>query len=107
MTTMSKHHQELTNGVGCCSVPMWWMGVPAGFCDEPAYGKSDPKKYDGYVGGLACPVHGGPSREESLNLCAFCKHCAATCASTPKFGTGIGNDNVYECSKHEPRLPGG
>lgn len=76
MATMSKHHQELTNGVGKCSVPMWCNGLPAGFCDEPAYGTYIPGqrfrdaytgelrridgKYSGYVPALACSNHGGP-----------------------------------------------
>jgi hypothetical protein len=63
-------------GEGKCSVPMWSMGGPAGFCDEPAYGKPPPSKmyrngwtgemmrmdgrYNGYVPGLACYGHGGP-----------------------------------------------
>jgi hypothetical protein len=70
---LSKHHEELTNGVGKCSVPMWGGGVPAGFCDEPAFGKQEPgqrrygewstawgKWFDGYCSGLACYNHGGP-----------------------------------------------
>lgn len=79
MANMSKHHRELTNGVGKCSVPMWMGGCPAGFCDKPAFGhRPEPKrgetfrdvytgetvrmdgKYNGYVPGLACPAHGGP-----------------------------------------------
>lgn len=76
MASTQKHHHELTNGVGKCSVPMWQMGCPAGFCDAPAYGERPPCnriwshvhgryirtdfKYDGYVPGLACVAHGGP-----------------------------------------------
>lgn len=77
MSSTSKHHHELTNHVGKCSVPMWVNGCPAGFCDEPAFGhRPEPEyywrdgytgerrrsdgKYDGYVPGLACPAHGGP-----------------------------------------------
>jgi hypothetical protein len=71
------HHHELTNGAGKCSVPMWSWGVPAGFCDAPAYGKrpqccehrnADGKiwredgRYAGYVPGLACTRHGGPGK---------------------------------------------
>jgi len=63
------------HGVGKCSVPMWMDGIPAGFCDEPAYGERPPcqeyrnssgdmirtdGRYNGYVPGLACPAHGGP-----------------------------------------------
>lgn len=78
MSRMSKHHEELTNGEGKCSVPMWGQGVPAGFCDKPAYGvrpeclqyrdrntgkiyRTD-GKYSGYIPGLACPAHGGPEK---------------------------------------------
>ena len=42
MASTSKHHHELTNGVGKCSVPMWMGGFPAGFCDKPAYGPPVP-----------------------------------------------------------------
>jgi hypothetical protein len=77
MSSTQKHHHELTNGVGKCSVPMWQMGCPAGFCDEPAYGPPIPSptfrdgwtgelkrldgRYNGYVPGLACVNHGGPA----------------------------------------------
>lgn len=75
MSRLSEHHQVLTNGVGKCSVPMWCHGLPAGFCDQPAYGNYVPgesyrdargnvfrldSKYIGYVPALACPAHGGP-----------------------------------------------
>jgi hypothetical protein len=94
---------------------MWMMGCPAGFCDEPAYGEPVPCKrykkydgtsfradgrYDGYVPGLACVGHGGPTKESMLNLCAFCQKEFATCVSEPKFGTGKGNDNIYDCSEY-------
>lgn len=77
MSSTAKHHHELTNGVGKCSVPMWSGGCPEGFCDKPAYGKPLPyetfrdgwtgelKRFDGgycgYVPGLACSCHGGPA----------------------------------------------
>jgi hypothetical protein len=76
MASTARHHHELTNGVGKCSVPMWTYGGPAGFCDAPAFGKPPECKmyrdrngglrradgrYEGYVPGLACPAHGGPS----------------------------------------------
>lgn len=76
MSRLSGHHEKLNElGEGCCSVPMWSMGGPAGFCDRPAYGKRPEGKthvrwdgfewrndglYPGYVPGLACPIHGGP-----------------------------------------------
>lgn len=75
---LSNHHKELTNGVGKCSVPMWMGGLPAGFCDEPAYGPQEedqtrygkwydnwqPRKwFPGYCSGLACYAHGGPAAE--------------------------------------------
>lgn len=78
MSRLSTHHEELTNGVGKCSVPMWCNGLPADFCDEPAYGtRPDSKQYrdattgqirrmdglySGYVPALACPIHGGPKK---------------------------------------------
>ena len=77
MGTLSKHHKELTDGKGKCSVPMWMAGCPSGFCDEDAFGeyidghryrdaysgevKRLDGKYSGYVPGLACPHHGGPT----------------------------------------------
>jgi len=65
MACMNKHHQELTDGVGKCSVPMWSGGCPAGFCDLPAYGKQIPQPYrQAYAPGLACPFHGGPIKKE-------------------------------------------
>jgi hypothetical protein len=76
VSTLFKHHQELDeHGVGKCSVPMWSDGLPAGFCDEPAFGERPEGKtitrwdghvyrddglYAGYVPALACPAHGGP-----------------------------------------------
>ena len=72
-----KRHKELDEqGIGKCSVPMWYFGLPAGFCDKPAYGEPVACKqfrdrdgvlhrfngrYDGYVPFLACPTHGGPN----------------------------------------------
>ena len=110
--------KELKNGVGKCSVPMYWgYGAPAGICGELAYserpesevymnycsGRMQRKdgRYAGYVPGLACPVHGGEKREKVLNLCSFCSKCIADCDGNPKFGTGYGNDNVYECDSVE------
>jgi hypothetical protein len=98
MGTLSKHHKELTNGIGKCSVPMWCGGLPAGFCDNNAYSMQVSKRYDGYVPALACYNHGGKSKEEALNLCEYCQNHIAECESDPKFGLGKGNDNVYECS---------
>lgn len=82
MARLSEHHQVLTNGVGKCSVPMWCNGLPAGFCDEPAFGnyvrgetfrnrvtgeiQRFDGKYAGLVPALACPAHGGPSKPEFL-----------------------------------------
>lgn len=115
----SKIHFELKNGVGKCSVPMWQAGCPAGFCDKPAHSKHKGGKYyakqstgeriylngaySGYVPGLACTTHGGKPKREVLNLCDFCKHHFAECKSNPSFGTGKGNDNVYECNTYEPQ----
>lgn len=76
MARLSKHHSELTDGKGKCSVPMLSGGGPDGFCDKDAFGKYVPGpmfrdgwtgrlrrvdfKWDGYCPGLACPDHGGP-----------------------------------------------
>lgn len=73
-----QEHEDAINGVlGPCSVPMWCgSGCPAGTCENKAYGERPPSrmwmnygagrmmredlKFDGFVPGLACPVHGGP-----------------------------------------------
>lgn len=75
MTTSTDNGGPIASSVGKCSVPMWCVGVPAGFCDEPAFGERPPGTsyrrwdgfeyrddglYAGYVPGLACPKHGGP-----------------------------------------------
>lgn len=52
--------------IGKCSKPMWrYPGVPAGFCDNPAYGEQleGNHKDFGYVRRLACHNHGGPTRD--------------------------------------------
>lgn len=73
MSSCGTRHKELDeNGVGLCSCPMWCMGMPAGFCDEPAYGEQtreyrdsfrymNPEYYrPSYAPYLACEAHGGP-----------------------------------------------
>lgn len=106
MASTSKHHHELTNGVGKCSVPMWMGGCPAGFCDEPAYGPPVPSKqfrdawtgewkrfdgrYNGYVPGLACVAHGGP---EARHFGDPCIHCCIPHDDVP----------VGPCKPMEPR----
>lgn len=63
MARCSKIHMELNDqGYGKCSAPMWCNGMPAGFCDRIAFGTRTKagKRYDGYVGHLACYGHGGP-----------------------------------------------
>jgi len=88
MATMSSRHKELDEqGIGKCSVPMWMNGMPAGFCDEPAYGEPPPcrryrtywgelrredGRYSGYVPALACPRHGGPDSRVYRDGNAWC-----------------------------------
>lgn len=65
MAVCGKNHKELTDGAGKCSVPMWMNGLPAGFCNEDAYGeptKSGRLRYPHYVPFLACSGHGGPAK---------------------------------------------
>ncbi len=77
-----------SNGEGPCSVPMWVMGMPAGFCGEKAYGERpvcrmwrnaytgemmrEDGRYSGYVPGLACPMHGGPRERTFIDGNAWC-----------------------------------
>jgi hypothetical protein len=88
MSRMSEHHQKLNEfGEGKCSVPMWCNGMPADFCDQPAYGERPPGRtyrrwdghewradglYSGYVPGLACPMHGGPKVRTFMDGNAWC-----------------------------------
>jgi hypothetical protein len=89
MSRISKAHEELDAlGIGKCSCPMWQGGVPAGFCDEPAYGPqtTSPRiynypmmreqrydgRYDGYVPALACPAHAGPRVRTFMDGDAWC-----------------------------------
>ncbi len=92
MSRCCEHHIKLTNGIGKCSVPMWQMGMPAGFCDRDAYGNRPEGKtirrwdgfeyrddglYSGYVPYLACPCHGGPKDPiilYELDGNAWCAH---------------------------------
>lgn len=121
MATLSEHHQELNEyGEGKCSVPMWRCGLPAGFCDKPAYSEHKGGKYyvnprtgdivffngayGGFVPALACPFHGGKTKEQAVNLCDKCCNCLANCDGDPKFGTGKGNDNVYEYNGFMPKI---
>lgn len=92
---MSNHHHTLVKGMGRCSVPMWSGGCPAGFCDAKAYGERPPGatwrdawseeirrydgKYSGYIPGLACPAHGGPSvglsyKPAYTTICRYSAH---------------------------------
>lgn len=76
MSVCGERHKKLNEqGVGMCSVPMWRNGLPAGFCNNPAYGFRDPKRkriYDGYVMYLACPGHGGPTVRVFMDGNQFC-----------------------------------
>lgn len=42
------------------------------------------------------------SEDTKLNMCDFCLHSFNSCpkANHIKFGDGIGNDNVIECSEY-------
>lgn len=87
---MSKYHEKLIDGQGRCSVPMWMNGLPAGFCDKAAFGfrpESDQFKtaygeivrhdgrYSGYIPGLACTGHGGPSLADVSHIHDPCDYC--------------------------------
>ena len=90
MTTRHCHEVLGDDGIGKCSVPMWAGGVPAGFCDRPAFGDPIPctegrifntgtmrmqrvdGRYDGFVPGLACPSHGGPRTRVFIDGNQYC-----------------------------------
>jgi len=42
-------------------------------------------------------------QKATVNLCEDCNLCFATCRASPNFGTGIGNDNVYECDRFQQK----
>lgn len=67
MACLSNHHKTGTPlGKGKCSKPMWdGYGMPAGFCDESAYG-SQTHEVAKPVPDLACRAHGGPTLAEAI-----------------------------------------
>ena len=87
MQCSEKHKKVNEQGIGLCSVPMWCQGVPAGFCDNEAYGERLKSKsfrdnigrlrrvdgrYSGYIPFLACPGHGGPKIRVFMDGDQFC-----------------------------------
>ena len=38
--------------------------------------------------------------DTKINLCSTCIHDIPTCKGKPKFGNGIGNDNVIQCIEY-------
>ena len=76
----TRHKEGAPLGQGLCSVPMWCLGCPADFCNEPAYGPQQRLKRGVFVGttcspkqhrfpscsGLACPTHGGPTLQKVI-----------------------------------------
>ena len=38
---------------------------------------------------------------KNVNLCDSCTFEFATCKSSPGFGNGFGNDNVYRCASYK------
>lgn len=89
MSATSKHHHELDSlGLGKCSVPTWTNGCPDGFCDRDAFGvrphspqwmnyaagemQREDGRYNGYVPGLACHMHGGPEFRTFKDGNAWC-----------------------------------
>ena len=88
MSRLREVHQKLIDGVGACSVPMWSCGCPAGFCNEPAYGKptaDGQARYDGYVPALACYDHGGPRLKDVSHLGDSCRFCGTAHDAVEKY----------------------
>lgn len=67
MARLNDRHEIGTPlGQGKCSKPMWdGYGMPAGFCDEPAYGPQN-HKVPKAAPELACRRHGGPTLAEAI-----------------------------------------
>ena len=75
---MDKQHRPAAWEGGKCRVPMWMGGMPAGHCDEPAFGPQYPRAYlartnprylldsPTYCVGPCCPAHGGPAEGEPI-----------------------------------------
>jgi hypothetical protein len=87
VSALLEHHRTLTHGVGKCSLPMWIDGMPAGFCDAPAYGNpttegrqrtarwENGRAFPLYIPALACPAHGGPALRDVAHLGDPCRGC--------------------------------
>lgn len=84
MSRISEYHRAKCGVEGKCSVPVWRMGSPSGFCDRPAYGQQyefgsgyenpswlRPGQWAGgggrqrpYAPDLCCEAHGGPRSDQ-------------------------------------------
>lgn len=97
MSRISEHHRQLKDGKGKCSVPMWTGGLPAGFCDQDAFGEqtkeylNHPRWQNGrhspYAPGLACKEHGGPlcpGFEIEAGVWSGCNQSAGDCPTCGK-----------------------
>lgn len=64
MATLNEHHRPKAGIEGKCSVPTWAGGLPAGFCDRPAWGeqRTPRNRFDDLpmAHGYCCEAHGGP-----------------------------------------------
>ncbi len=79
MASCDNRHKVPENGVACCSRPMWSGGLPADFCNEPAYGpqEKDQRRSGEYLQGRwcasyvpfwACYAHGGPKEPADASV---------------------------------------
>jgi len=74
--------------------------IPSHYCGHPCDIEIRAKPENGEIHYSVIDYH-ETKRRQDTNLCESCINHFATCQADPKFGTGEGNDNVYECNSYE------